>query len=265
MVHNVSINCVKTLPFQKFILSQLVLRFIKGKLGQWDLKIFDNNSPRNTSINYNKWRVSTTTTTKQNANCPRRQLQWLWNSSWFIVIESCTLSPLPRPLHSVLSEVSDGMFPLPPLSPQSPPSPWDIPCPIPCRDPSDCTTKCTYSGGSRIFPRGGREPSRGGVNTPNFPENCMKSKEFGRPGGACVPHAPPRSANAYSASYFKINWEKTIPQFFRSRCGRKSMDGGLFVADGYVISVQFGVKVCSHWAISKSKAMSSFDVNRHSM
>ena len=51
------------------------------------------------------------------------------------------------------------------------------------------------SGGSRIFPRGGREPSRGGVNTPNFPENCMKSKEFGRPGGACVPHAPPRSAN----------------------------------------------------------------------
>ena len=51
------------------------------------------------------------------------------------------------------------------------------------------------SGGSRIFPRGGREPSRGGVNTPNFPENCMKSKEFGCPGGACVPHAPPRSAN----------------------------------------------------------------------
>ena len=41
------------------------------------------------------------------------------------------------------------------------------------------------------FPEGGREPSRGGVNTPNFPENCMKSKEFGRPGGgACVPHAP---------------------------------------------------------------------------
>ena len=45
------------------------------------------------------------------------------------------------------------------------------------------------------FPEGGREPSRGGVNTPNFPKNCMKSKEFGCPGGACVPHAPPRSAN----------------------------------------------------------------------
>ena len=49
----------------------------------------------------------------------------------------------------------------------------------------------TYSGGSRIFPRGGREPSRGGVNTPNFPENCMKSKEFGRPGGGVRPSRPP--------------------------------------------------------------------------
>ena len=52
---------------------------------------------------------------------------------------------------------------------------------------------CTLvvSGGSRIFPRGGREPSRGGVNTPNFPENCMKSKEFGRPGGGVRPSRPP--------------------------------------------------------------------------
>ena len=48
-----------------------------------------------------------------------------------------------------------------------------------------------YSGGSRIFPRGGREPSRGGVNTPNFPKNCMKSKEFGRPGGGVRPSRPP--------------------------------------------------------------------------
>ena len=45
------------------------------------------------------------------------------------------------------------------------------------------------------FPEGGREPSRGGVNTPNFPENCMKSKEFGRPGGGVRPSRPPRSAN----------------------------------------------------------------------
>ena len=42
------------------------------------------------------------------------------------------------------------------------------------------------------FPGGGREPSRRGVNTPNFPENCMKSKEFGRPGGGGVrPSRPP--------------------------------------------------------------------------
>ena len=45
---------------------------------------------------------------------------------------------------------------------------------------------------------GGREPSRGGVNTPNFPENCMKSKEFGRPGGGRASLTPPpRSANEY--------------------------------------------------------------------
>ena len=41
------------------------------------------------------------------------------------------------------------------------------------------------------FSRGGREPSRGGVNTPKFPENCMKSKEFGRPGGGVRPSRPP--------------------------------------------------------------------------
>ena len=41
------------------------------------------------------------------------------------------------------------------------------------------------------FPEGGREPSRGGVNTPYFPENCMKSKEFGRPGGGVRPSRPP--------------------------------------------------------------------------
>ena len=49
------------------------------------------------------------------------------------------------------------------------------------------------------FPEGGREPSRGGVNTPNFPENCMKSKEFGRPGGGRASLTPPpRSANGNS-------------------------------------------------------------------
>ena len=53
------------------------------------------------------------------------------------------------------------------------------------------TSTIANSGGSRIFPRGGREPSRGGVNMPNFPENCMKSKEFGRPGGGVRPSRPP--------------------------------------------------------------------------
>ena len=48
-----------------------------------------------------------------------------------------------------------------------------------------------FSGGSRIFPRGGVNPPGGGVNTPNFPENCMKSKEFGRPGGGVRPSRPP--------------------------------------------------------------------------
>ena len=71
------------------------------------------------------------------------------------------------------------------------------------------------SGGSRIFPRGGREPSRGGVNTPNFPENCMKSKEFGRPGGACVPHAPPpRSANGECPKFYYVDLPLVIAAQF---------------------------------------------------
>ena len=66
------------------------------------------------------------------------------------------------------------------------------------------------SGGSRIFPRGGREPSRGGVNTPNFPENCMKSKEFGRPGGGVRPsRPPPRSANDWDL-VFLFDSHKTV-------------------------------------------------------
>ena len=61
----------------------------------------------------------------------------------------------------------------------------------------------------QYFPEGGPELSRGGVNTPNFPENCMKSKEFGRPGGACVPHAPPRSANGCGSRI----WSRGGPSF----------------------------------------------------
>ena len=41
------------------------------------------------------------------------------------------------------------------------------------------------SGGSRISPRRGRQLSRGCQHTilPNFPQNCMKLKEFGPRGG----------------------------------------------------------------------------------
>ena len=65
-----------------------------------------------------------------------------------------------------------------------------------------CTT---FSGGSRIFPRGGREPSRGGVNTPNFPENCMKSKEFGRPGGGVRPSRPPLDPPMSLLVHYQMN------------------------------------------------------------
>ena len=41
----------------------------------------------------------------------------------------------------------------------------------------------------------------GGVNTPNFPENCMKSKEFGRPGGGRASLTPPLDPPMYSAKW----------------------------------------------------------------
>ena len=51
------------------------------------------------------------------------------------------------------------------------------------------------SGGSRISPRWGPQLSGGGATSilPNFPENCMKLKEFGPPGGT-DPLRPLRSA-----------------------------------------------------------------------
>ena len=53
------------------------------------------------------------------------------------------------------------------------------------------TVHTVSSGGSRIFPGGGRQlPKR--VREPIFlVENCMKMKEFWPPGGARVPGAPP--------------------------------------------------------------------------
>ena len=47
------------------------------------------------------------------------------------------------------------------------------------------------SGGSRIFPRGGRQLPKWVCLFIIFAENCMKMKEFGPPGGARVPGAPP--------------------------------------------------------------------------
>ena len=71
---------------------------------------------------------------------------------------------------------------------------------------------------------GGREPSRGGVNTPNFPENCMKSKEFGRPGGACVPHAPPLDP--------PMEWYHKMPRMtpYRKRSSRLRHKASLFAS-----------------------------------
>ena len=52
--------------------------------------------------------------------------------------------------------------------------------------------KITYSsGGSRIFPRGGRQLPKWVCLFIIFAENCMKMKEFGPPGGVRVPGAPP--------------------------------------------------------------------------
>ena len=47
------------------------------------------------------------------------------------------------------------------------------------------------SGGSRIFPRGGAPTPKSAIIFQFFAENCMKMKEFGPPGGARVPGAPP--------------------------------------------------------------------------
>ena len=47
------------------------------------------------------------------------------------------------------------------------------------------------SGGSRIFPGGGAPTPKSAIIFQFFAENCMKMKEFGPPGGARVPGAPP--------------------------------------------------------------------------
>ena len=72
------------------------------------------------------------------------------------------------------------------------------------------------------FSRGGAWTLQGGVNTPNFPENCMKSKEFGRPGGGVRPsRPPPRSANEMHSSDV-ITLLKLISDVFQRRAWFRS-------------------------------------------
>ena len=61
-------------------------------------------------------------------------------------------------------------------------APYNIACAI---------TNEQGSGGSRIFLRGGALTPKMGLFFQLFAENCMKMKEFGPPGGARVPGAPP--------------------------------------------------------------------------
>ena len=58
----------------------------------------------------------------------------------------------------------------------------------------DFRSKLSVSGGSRIFP-GGRQH----MISPNFPENCMKSKEFGCTlgGGSSVDPGFPRGEGGH--------------------------------------------------------------------
>ena len=66
------------------------------------------------------------------------------------------------------------------------------------------------SGGSRIFPRGGREPSRGGVNPPGgawtrqiFPKTAWNRKNLDAQGGGRASLTPPpRSANGHTLNHY---------------------------------------------------------------
>ena len=70
------------------------------------------------------------------------------------------------------------------------------------------------SGGSRISPSWGRQLSRGSQDMilPNFPNNCMKLKEFGPSGGWSVPRATPLNIGNFGS------FEKTTLCGFRATC-----------------------------------------------
>ena len=48
------------------------------------------------------------------------------------------------------------------------------------------------------------------MNTPNFPENCMKSKEFGRPGGGVRPSRPPLDPPMISFGFVDFSNRKFV-------------------------------------------------------
>ena len=55
---------------------------------------------------------------------------------------------------------------------------------------------------------GGVNPPGGAWITPNFPKNCMKSKEFGRPGGGVRPSRPPLDPPMpVSGKYVLLVWK----------------------------------------------------------
>ena len=59
------------------------------------------------------------------------------------------------------------------------------------------------SGGSRIFPRGGREPSRGGREHAKFSRKLHEIERIWTPRGGVRPSRPPRSANGNNSAIHK--------------------------------------------------------------
>ena len=68
------------------------------------------------------------------------------------------------------------------------------------------------SGGSRIFPGGGRQLPKVLLFFNFVPGNCMKMKEFGLPGGRASLAPPLRSANAMVSGHLQIFVTKIVEQ-----------------------------------------------------
>ena len=78
---------------------------------------------------------------------------------------------------------------------------------------SDLLSK--FSGGSRIFPRGGREPSRGGREHAKFSRKLHEIERIWTPrGGRASLTPPPRSANEVLLPFQKK--KRGLPTFFPS-------------------------------------------------